>query len=153
MLDLEAIERIKQLKSRYFRFLDTADMAGLQSVFCPEAVIDFKSPSYEIRFEGWAELEVFYRQAFTATKYGMHNGHHPEISVDGETATGLWYLHDLFINEEEKILWQGSALYQDRYVRHGEDWLIAHSSYERLLEVKAPLPADWQLSSKPTRRS
>ncbi len=29
MLDLEAIEKIRQLKARYFRFLDTADIAGL----------------------------------------------------------------------------------------------------------------------------
>ena len=31
-LDLEAIELIKQLKARYFRFLDTRNIEGLHSV-------------------------------------------------------------------------------------------------------------------------
>ena len=30
MLDLESIELIKQLKARYFRFLDTRNIEGLQ---------------------------------------------------------------------------------------------------------------------------
>ena len=37
MLDLEAIELIKQLKARYFRFVDTRDLAGLESVFTADA--------------------------------------------------------------------------------------------------------------------
>ena len=35
---LLAIEEIKQLKARYFRFLDTKDWAGLTTVFTPDAV-------------------------------------------------------------------------------------------------------------------
>ncbi len=151
MLDLQAIEHIRQLKARYFRFLDTADIAGLRSVFCSDAIIDFKSPSYAIRFAGWPELEGFFRQAFSVRKYGVHNGHHPEIEVAGDTATGLWYLQDFFINEEEKLVWQGSALYQDRYLRRGSEWLIQSSGYERLLEVKSPLPANWEITSRPVR--
>ena len=38
MLDLEAIELIKQLKARYFRFLDTANWEGLQQVFTDDAI-------------------------------------------------------------------------------------------------------------------
>ncbi len=151
MLDLEAIEKIRQLKARYFRFLDTADIAGLKSVFCEDAEIAYKSPSYDICFEGWPELEGFFRQAFSPKKYGVHNGHHPEIEVTGDTATGLWYLQDIFINEDEKQFWQGSALYEDRYVKQGDKWLIQYSGYERLLEVKSPLPADWEISSRPVR--
>ena len=32
MLDLESIELIKQLKARYFSFLDTGDQAGLETI-------------------------------------------------------------------------------------------------------------------------
>jgi len=42
MLDLESIELIKQLKGRYFRFLDTRYLPGLQSVFTEDAVAHFK---------------------------------------------------------------------------------------------------------------
>lgn len=149
-MDLVAIEMIKQLKARYFRFLDTRDLTGLQSVFTASASVDFNGPSYAIRMQGWAELQTFFEQAFSATKYGMHNGHHPEIEVEGEQATGRWYLHDLFINEDDKTVLQGSALYTDRYVKQHGEWLIQHSGYQRLLEVVAPLPEDWQVSGRPT---
>ena len=52
MIDLEAIELIKQLKARYFRFLDTANWEGMKaSVFVDDATINFKSPSYDRLFE------------------------------------------------------------------------------------------------------
>ena len=35
---LRAIEDIRQLKSRYFRFVDAKDWEGLAEVFCKEAV-------------------------------------------------------------------------------------------------------------------
>ena len=37
MLDLESIELIKQLKARYFRFLDTRNLDGLKTVFTHDA--------------------------------------------------------------------------------------------------------------------
>ena len=149
MLDLEAIERIKQLKARYFRYLDTRDLEGLRSVFCEDGTVDFQSPTYQIQLAGWPALENFFAQAFNEHQYGMHSAHHPEITVDGDQATGLWYLHDLFVHESAKVLLQGSALYEDRYVRQGGEWLIQHSQYARLLEMSAPLPPDWQVTCRP----
>jgi hypothetical protein len=45
----------------------------------------------------------------------MHNGHTPEIKVNGDAATGIWYLNDLFINLDEQTILTGSALYEDCY--------------------------------------
>lgn len=152
MLDLEAIERIKQLKARYFRFIDTCDVAGLRDqVFTEDAIIHFRSPSYEIKFAGWAEIEAFYKKSFTTTKFGMHQGHHPEITVTGDRATGIWYLHDIFVNTEERTVYEGSALYEDVYVRVGDDWRLAESSYDRLLEMVSPLRDDVKLMARPVR--
>ena len=36
-MDLVAIEEIKRLKHRYFRFVDTKDWAGVAGCFVPEA--------------------------------------------------------------------------------------------------------------------
>ncbi len=91
MLDLEAIELIKQLKARYFRFLDTADIPGLQSVFSEDVHAHFKSTEYDFEMDGWSELETFYKHSFTSEKFGMHNGHHPEISVAGDKTASWWF--------------------------------------------------------------
>lgn len=134
MLDLEAIERIKQLKSRYFRFLDTRDIAGLQTVFTPDAEAYFKGADYDFSLVGWAQLEAFYRKSFQPTSFGMHNGHHPEISVSGDSATGIWYLHDIFIQLDNQITVMGSALYEDDYRKVDGEWRIARTGYRRLWE-------------------
>ncbi len=134
MLDLESIELIKQLKARYFRSIDTCDLETLKACFTEDAEVFFKGGEYEISIKGWPDLEVFYKNAFTPTRFGMHHGHHPEISVDGDTAEGLWYLQDIFVNLEDNTTLTGSALYRDRYVRRNGEWRIAYSGYKRLFE-------------------
>ncbi len=150
MIDLEAIELIKQLKSRYFRFLDTANWEGLKdTVFTPDASINFKSPSYDISFNGWPELEKFYESAFTKTRFGMHTGHHPEITVTGNTAVALWYLHDIFVNLDENTQFEGSALYRDECVKVDGEWRIKNSAYERLFEQISKRPDDIKVTAIP----
>jgi len=81
----------------------------------------------------------------------MHHVHHPEIEVTGDTATGTWYLEDIFINLEDDTTLRGSALYHDRYVKRGGQWRIAFSTYDRLWEEIEPRGADIRLNSKPIR--
>ena len=133
-LDLEAIELIKQLKARYFRFLDTRNIKGLHSVFTEDASARFKGPDYDFDLNGWPALEAFYRKSFSADAFGMHNGHHPEIEVSGDHATGIWYLQDIFVQLKLDITVMGSALYEDEYSREGGVWRIAATGYVRLWE-------------------
>jgi len=36
-------EDIRQLKTRYFRYLDAKDWVGFETLFAPDAVMDFRS--------------------------------------------------------------------------------------------------------------
>lgn len=134
MLDLEAIELIKQLKARYFRGIDTCDIELLKTVFTDNTEAYFKGGDYEFSLKGLAQLEEFYRKSFTPKTFGMHHGHHPEITVDGDTATGIWYLQDFFINLHDNTTLLGSALYKDRYEKINGEWRIAYTGYNRLFE-------------------
>ncbi|MGI9274151.1 MAG: nuclear transport factor 2 family protein, partial [Endozoicomonas sp.] len=111
MLNLEAIELIKQLKSRYFRYLDTCNMDGMKTVFSEDGEVHYTSPSYSIHHKGWNELEKFFSSTFTETKFGIHIGTNPEITVaeDGENATGIWYLRDIFVSLDDNVQVEGSA--------------------------------------------
>ncbi len=151
MLDLEAIELIKQLKARYFRFLDTGNQEGLESVFAEDATAHFIGGHYDIDVQGRDKLLKFYAYSFTEEKFGMHNGHHPEISVDGDHATGLWYLQDIFINLEENTTVMGSAIYEDTYVKVDGEWKIKSTNYERLWEEIHPRSADIKLLARPVK--
>lgn len=146
---LVATEEIEQLKARFMRCVDTKDLACLRNdVFAPGAEIHFKGADYDISAVGWTAIEKFYQGAFTPTKFGMHHAHTPEITVDGDTARGTWYLHDVFVNLEESWTLQGSALYHDAYAKIDGQWRIMYSTYERLWEETTPRDPKTKLGSK-----
>ena len=134
-LDLESIELIKQLKHRYFRAIDTANIPLVTGCFVEDASIHYIGGSYEIEMAGRDKIVEFIAQSFHADAAAMHTGHHPEITVDGDAATGLWYLNDVFYDLNYKVCTRGVAIYEDRYVRTDEGWKIQHSGYERVWEV------------------
>lgn len=149
MMDLVAIEQIKQLKARYFRAIDTCNLELLSGVLATDVKISFDSPTYQIELNGMEQAIEFYRSHFTSRRFGMHNGHTPEIVVNGDEATGLWYLNDLFINLDEQTMLNGSALYEDHYIKLQGEWRIIKTGYKRLLEMIGPLDAQWQITSQP----
>jgi hypothetical protein len=149
---LVAIEDIKQLKARFMRCVDTKNLVCLRDeVFAPGAEIHFKGADYDISAVGWTAIEKFYQDAFTPTKFGMHHAHTPEIAVDGDTARGTWYLHDIFVNLEENWTLQGSALYDDSYAKIDGRWRIVYSTYERLFEETTPRNPKTKLGSRSVR--
>ena len=149
MLDLEAIELIKQLKARYFRSIDTCDLETLKSILTPDIKLAFKSPAYEFHLEGLDKALDFYKTSFTKTRLAMHNGHTPEIEVSGHEAKGFWYLNYVFINLEEKTHMNGGAIYEDHYIKRDGRWWIAQTGYKTLLETIQPLSEQLQITSKP----
>ena len=149
MLDLQAIELIKQLKARYFRAIDTCNIAMLEDMLCEDVALSFSSPAYQFQVNGLADALDFYRSSFTKTRLATHNGHTPEIEVNGDEATGLWYLNDVFINLDKQTLLNGSAIYEDYYARIDGDWRIVRTGYKRLLEMIGPLDPQWTITSAP----
>lgn len=148
-MDLLAIEQIKQLKARYFRSIDTCNVELLKTVLTDDVSIRFDSPTYQFELKGADAALDFYRNAFTHRKFGMHNGHTPEISVEGEHASGLWYLNDIFINLDDNTLLNGSAIYEDHYIKVEGQWRIQRTGYKRLLEMIEPLNPQLNITSKP----
>ncbi|HIZ50987.1 MAG TPA: nuclear transport factor 2 family protein [Candidatus Pseudomonas excrementavium] len=149
MQELYDIEQIKQLKARYFRGIDTCNLELLRGVLAQDALITFDSPTYQFEINGMNEAMDFYASSFTNRRFGMHNGHTPEISVNGDEAAGLWYLNDLFINLDEGTILHGSAIYEDRYIKVDGQWRILRTGYKRLLEMIQPLDSQCNITSKP----
>ena len=52
---------------------------------------------------------------------------HPEITVEGDTATGIWYLQDIFVELNHNVTIMGSALYDDAYRKESGEWKIART--------------------------
>jgi hypothetical protein len=132
MIDLAVVEEIKQLKYRYLRTLDLKQWDEFEQCFVAEVTGDYGEG---LAFEDRDALVGYMRENLGPALVTMHQCHHPEITVDGDTATGRWYLEDKVISEEYRFVLEGAAFYEDRYVRTPDGWRIAHTGYRRTYEA------------------
>lgn len=139
---LRDIEEIKRLKHAYFRCIDTLNIEELKRITHPEITTCYVGGSYRIELKNQAEFTEMIASSFNASCVARHNGHHPEIEILGDQdATGIWYLHDEFLNLGMMLRTEGTALYQDRYLKVDGRWVIKHQSYERIYERVEPIEA------------
>lgn len=145
---LSDMEDLRTLKHRYFRAIDTADTALLAGLFTEEIEVDYRGGNYRARFAGREAMMEFLGNAFHSDALAMHHGHMPEIRLTGDnSAEGIWYLEDIFINLAARTHTFGSAIYRDAYARVGGVWKIARTEYDRVMEVVLPLDASAEITS------
>ena len=133
---LSDMEEIKILKHRYFRAIDTGDWAMLPDLFTADVACTYNGGTYKVSLKGREAMCEFLGNSFHSGALAMHHGHMPEIAVTGpNTATGIWYLEDVFIDLEKDDHTFGTAIYTDEYRREGGVWKIASTYYDRVIEV------------------
>lgn len=138
-LRLEDIELIRQLKYKYWRSIDTGDVASLVDLFTPDVRVDYVGGTYRWQTTGRDTLLASIAASFNANAVACHTGHHPEIEVTSETeASGIWYLTDIWYNLKDKLLTTGSALYRDKYLKVDGRWRICETTYQRIYEMVEP---------------
>lgn len=146
---LLAIEEIKRVKARYFRFIDCKDWSGLQSLFAPDAEFDM---SGEMRDDsqqsglvrGAAEIAAFVRAAVDGLET-VHHGHTPEIDIlAADSARGIWAMEDLLHWPPGGPLQalRGYGHYHETYERLDGDWHIKSSKLTRLRVDVVPAATD-----------
>jgi hypothetical protein len=134
--DLEkllAIEDIKRLKSRYFRFVDQKDWTAWRALFGDDGHFEIGVGSFDGADAFVANVREFLTDATT-----FHHGHMPEIDVLGpDEATGVWTLYDVVEPPADSGVspFYGYARYWERYERRGGEWKIVSMRIERLRKV------------------
>ena len=130
------IEQIKQLKARYFRFIDTKDWDGFRDLFTDDCVHHTPVESGE-RVQANEEY-LATTIPLLANGVTVHHGHMPEIEVTGpRDAKGIWAMYDLLIGPTPdgngQARYEGYGHYVERYAK-GDDarWRIAHLHLRRL---------------------
>lgn len=142
--ELLEIEAIRQLKYRYVRALDTADMEGLRACMTEDAYIKFEGGLYTVEYTGIEKILDFLSSSFHSKAAASHQVHHPTIEItSATTARGQWSLSDVFHDLNHRIIVAGAAEYVDDYIKdESGDWRIARSGYTRLYEMTQPMPAE-----------
>ncbi len=139
MNDIEklfAIEAIKQVKAKYFRFVDSKNWDGLQGLFTPNVAIDISDDVPGGRVTGSAKFVEMARGPLHDS-VSVHHGHCPEIEITSEsTATGVWAMEDLIRWPEGSAVpirsLQGFGHYYESYVFVDGRWLIDSMTLKRI---------------------
>ena len=129
--DLIDTHDITQLKYRYLRSLDTKDWDTFAECFVPEATGDYNG----LVFADRAALVDYMRRNLGEGMITLHQVHHPDVTVDGDTAVGRWYLQDRVVVEAFQFMLEGASFYEDHYVRTPAGWRVTHTGYQRTHEL------------------
>lgn len=140
----DEIEAIKQLKARYFRFLDTKQWAAWRRLFTNDATFEGTSRPYSGPDDFCAATSAWLDQAVT-----VHHGFMPEIRLIGtDAARGIWAMQDL-VQFRAPIAegayrgmtgFSGAGHYEEEYRRIDGEWKISRLRLTRLRVD--PLPPD-----------
>lgn len=117
---------IAELKNAYCHRIDSGDYEGWVDLFTEDGVFDAGEA-----FEGHEALLSFAEDVFDE-QYGRtaHVVSTPVVDVDGDRATGRFYLHFLYEDADGNTGWRQSR-YEDEFRREDGDWKIATVTIQR----------------------
>lgn len=136
-MDVVASEQIRALKHRYLRTLDLKRWEEFADTLTADVVASYGSPSGDLppEFHGREAVAEYMRNALSGNIITVHVATHPEIQVDGDTATGSWLLEDTVMIPDYNRVIRGAAYYHDTYRRENGVWRIATTGYQRIFEA------------------
>jgi len=141
-MDLASIEEIRQLKYRYFRSLDLKlwDEFGDCLAEDVKARYGTQAMNEPLHYDTRADVVKFMSENLGPGIITIHIASHPEITVDGDTATGSWGFEDTVIVPDFKVVIRGGGYYVDEYRKDADGkWRIAGTKYDRIYEAMTSL--------------
>jgi hypothetical protein len=141
-MDLVAIEEIKRLKYHYFRTLDLKMWDEFGDCLAEDVSARYGTHAMDqpLHYDNRADVVEFMSGNLGPGIITVHIANHPEIDVDGDTATGSWAFQDTVIVPDFKVQIRGGGYYLDTYRREPDGaWRIASTTYERIYEAMSSL--------------
>jgi SnoaL-like protein len=134
------IDEIKRVKYRYLRALDTKNWDDFADTLTADVIADYgESLGTDHRFTDRDALVNYLRTSLGPQVITEHRVGHPEITLDGDDASGTWYLQDRVIVAEVNFMLIGAAFYRDRYRRTRDGWKISATGYDRTYDASMSL--------------
>jgi hypothetical protein len=139
------IEQIKQLKARYFRFLDTKQWDLYRSTFSDDARVWIKDEAQtDSPTPTYSSIDEFVYTFMKATHdsvsaISVHQGHMPEIEIlDEVRARAIWAMFD-WVDRKQLGAFQGFGHYYEEYEKGADGrWRIQVLKLTRLRRDDVP---------------
>jgi hypothetical protein len=125
---LEDIEEIKTLQATYAYSIDTLQMEKVPDLFANDFIAEYVPLGTHTTKESLLE---FLKGAGEGAALMRHQMMTPLIEVDGDKATGTWYLLGPFTTKspEGDIASWIQGKYACKYVREGGKWKFKHLNF------------------------
>jgi hypothetical protein len=135
-----AIEEIRRLRARYFRFVDTKDWPGFAGLFADDSEMSFPDDVAGLVLRGPRNIADAVGSSL-ADVSTVHHGHMGEIDIPAaDRATGIWAMEDqLWFGPQSSMpnmRLHGYGHYYDDYVSADGQWLFARVVLRRLRRSK-----------------
>jgi ketosteroid isomerase-like protein len=121
LLDMESI---KQLRYSFAWYLETSRPDDLADLFTEDGLVEVGPWG---RMEGQEAIRKGYGRAYRhGNQFGaIHAVTNPRIFVNGDTATGTWYLLDCSLESKDLPPLQIIGIYDEAYRKVNGDWRIS----------------------------
>ncbi len=136
---LEDIEAIKQLKALYCDICDdNHNPDRIVKIFTEDGI--WEGGDFG-RAEGHDAIRKLFEGFANLISFSQHNVFNPRIEVNGNRATGIWYLLGPFTFRRDNGARWIAARYDDDYVKVGGVWLYKH--LRATIRMVAPYEKGW----------
>jgi hypothetical protein len=117
-------QAIHELRARYARAIDFEEYGRADEVFTDDAEVEYRVGT----LHGAGAVEEYWREEVDY-EFSMHTVQMPEIDVDGDEATGEWYMLVFYVAPDGAA---GHVMgsYSDEYCRTDDGWRIARMGME-----------------------
>ena len=139
---LHEIEEIRQVKHRYLRCVDLKLWDEIGDTLTEDAMLDTGTSAFGklSAITGRPEIVAFFRARLGPDMLTGHTATQPEITVDGDIATGIWSHMETVLATAHRIAVASTGYCEERYERGADArWRIARTGYVRTYEVMASL--------------
>jgi ketosteroid isomerase-like protein len=127
---LEDAEEIRKLHQNYINMMDNLQYGRVLELFTEDALVEVRQSGVK---KGRKELSEIYENLARirgTVRYDAHLAVEPDITVDGDTASGVWLIYMLF--SKPAIQWvQGRN--ECEYRKENGDWKISRLKFTRTL--------------------
>jgi hypothetical protein len=139
---LYEIQEIHQVKHRYLRCVDLKLWDEIGDTLTEDATLDTGTSAFGklTAITGRPEIVAFFRARLGPAMLTGHTATQPEITVDGDSATGIWSHMETVLATKHRIVIASTGYCDERYERGADArWRIARTGYVRTYEVMASL--------------
>jgi hypothetical protein len=139
---LRDIEEVRQVKHRYLRCVDLKLWEEIGDTLTESATLDSGTSAFGqvADITGRLQIVAFFRAKLGPGTLTCHTASQPEITVDGDTATGTWSYRETVLATRHRMVIAGTGFCEERYERGADaSWRIARIGYLRGYEVMASL--------------